>query len=102
MKFAFSLSAVIEADCLETALKIVSGHISRVQTHVANERSLNDCGAKFTISQVSDDTPDDDLVSDPVVNEHGPIALTLDPESPEGIEHAAQIAAETEAQKESG
>lgn len=93
MKFAFELSTVIEADSLETALKQVSSHIQRTATHVANERSLSECGAKFTISEVDNDTPADDLAADPVVAEHGPAPLILDPESPEGIAYAEQEAA---------
>ncbi len=95
MKFAFSLSTVIDADSLESALKQVASHVGRTATHIANERALSDCGAKFTITQVSDDTAADDLSADPIVAEHGPAPLNLDPESPEGVAYAEQEAAAT-------
>jgi hypothetical protein len=98
MKFAFSLSTVVEANSEEDALNIVSWHISTVARHVASERPLADCGAKFTLSKVDDAAEAADLKRDVVTEKHGPVPLNLDPESPEGIAHAEQLAATADAE----
>lgn len=92
MKFAFSLSTVIEANSEEDALNVVSSHISTVARHLANERKLSDCEPKFTLSPLDETTPHDDLRHDAAKAKFGPIPLNLDPESPEGIAHAEQLA----------
>lgn len=96
MKFKFDCSTVIEARSQEDALSAIADHVSTVNRQVASDRSLADCGAKFTITQV-DDKAEAVPLKDEATVALGPIELELDPKSPQGIALEEQKVAEAEA-----
>lgn len=92
-KFVLNVNnLVVAAGSLEGALAAVADHFATISRHIGSGRELAECGPEFEIAQTKDDVEAADL-TDQVVQNHGAIPLTLDPESPQGKALEAQEAA---------
>lgn len=108
----FHLIANFKANAsdVETLLSDAASHFAAMSRHVGNGRPIENVCALFQIEEVKVDEAaeaaalakdpdfDDgtvDLKHDHIVDEHGPIALTLDPDSAAGKAHAEQLSRET-------
>lgn len=92
MKYTFAFpKLVLEARSIEEALQHVGNHIAVVARHHSEGHTLEECEALFSVDKADDKADAVDLRHDAIVKEKGPIPLKLDPESPQGIDHAAQL-----------
>lgn len=96
MKYQFKMDTVVDATSLEEAIDQVATHIKTVNRNVASGRTMEECGASFTVKEVANKTKAIDLTADAAVELHGPIDLELDPASPEGVALVEQKAVKAE------
>jgi hypothetical protein len=107
-RFRFVADFTFNADSAETLLSAISTHLGDCSRHLANERPLGEVCQHFKIEEVSvdwdkeaaarkaDPAFDDGTTDlhDHVLEEKGPVELTLDPDSPAGKALAEQQARE--------
>lgn len=84
---------VVEARSLEDALQAIASHFSTIARHVGNGTPLAECGPEFDLV-AGPESLEAVSLTDAVTQSKGPIALSLDPESPAGKAHAEQLARE--------
>ncbi len=82
MKFKFSIPD-FDAASPEDALNKIVQHLTTVTRNFSSGRSLEECGALFTLAESSAKTDPVDLTKDAAVSTLGPIELELDPDSPQ-------------------
>jgi hypothetical protein len=102
-RFRFTADFTVDADSVETLLNRISSHLGDAARHVGNERPVSDACKHFGVEEVSVDWKaeaaaraaaaekglafDDGTTDlhDHALDEHGTIALNLDPKSPAGM-----------------